>query len=99
LRETTEPIVKENQAMERVILSQEEETRIRDDLQAFHANCLWIRDHYESLLDQFEDQWVAVLNEQVIASDKDFFVLAGQVSDRLRTCVEYITREPLEMIL
>ncbi len=70
--------------------------------QKLHASAMehvWVYNHLDSLLNQYEDQWIAVQNEQVIASDPDFTALLRKLPDPGNTCVEFVTREPLEMII
>ena len=68
-------------------------------LLAFEADHLWINKNLKTLLEQYAEQWIAVENGQVIASDPDLAVLLSKLSDPTHTCVEFITREPLEMVL
>jgi hypothetical protein len=69
------------------------------ELLAFEADHTWINENLETLLDQYADQWIAVKNGQVLANDPDLTGLLSKLSDPAHTCVEYITREPLEMVL
>ena len=73
--------------------------KLTDQLLAFEADYLWIDENLETLLKQYADQWVAVKNGQVIASDPDLTELISKLSDPAHTCVEFITDEPLKMIL
>ncbi len=50
-------------------------------------------------LEQYADQWIAVKGGEVIASDPDLTGLLSKLPDPAHTCVEFITREPLEMVL
>ena len=68
-------------------------------LRAFEADHRWITENLETLSEQYADQWIAVENCQVIASDPDPAGLRSKLSDPADTCVEFITREPLEMVL
>ncbi len=68
-------------------------------LLAFEADRMWINENLETLLGQYADQWIAVKNGQVLASNPDLTGLRSQLSDPAHTCVEFITREPLEMVL
>jgi hypothetical protein len=73
--------------------------RVSKELDALAKDDIWINDHLDLLLNQYAEQWIAVQNEQVIASDPDFHALLKKLPDPGYTCVEFITREPLEMIL
>lgn len=73
--------------------------RFSKELQVFAQDHRWIRDHLESLLDKYAEQWVAVKNQQVIANDVDLILLREKLRDPAHTCVEFVTREPLEMLL
>ena len=73
--------------------------RVSKKLHAFAMDHVWVYNHLDSLLNQYEDQWIAVQDEQVIASDPDFTALLGKLANPGYTCIEFITREPLEMII
>lgn len=68
-------------------------------LLSFEADHIWINDNLDTLLNQYADQWIAVKNRQVIASDPDLEGLLSKLPDPAHTCIEFITHEPLEMIL
>ena len=74
-------------------------SQLTDKLLAFQADHLWISENLETLLKQHAEQWIAVENGQVIASDPDLAGLISKLLDPAHTCVEFITDEPLEMIL
>ncbi|MDP8237567.1 MAG: DUF5678 domain-containing protein [Candidatus Hatepunaea meridiana] len=72
---------------------------LNDELLTFSSDHLWISDNLETLLEQYSDQWIAVKNCKIIASDPDLEGLMSKLPDPPHTCVEYITREPIEMVL
>ena len=74
-------------------------SQLAGELQAFEADHVWIRDNLEFLLREYADQWVAVEDGRVIASDPSLDNLHSQLSDPAHTCVEFIAQEPLEMVL
>lgn len=73
--------------------------KLTEELLAFEADHVWIHDNLETLLEHYYDQWIAVKNGQVIASDPDLTGLISKLSDPPHTCVEFITRERIEMVL
>lgn len=73
--------------------------QLTDELLAFEADHLWVNENLETLLDRYADQWIAVRHGHVIANDPDLTGLPSKLPDPAHTCVEFITREPLEMIL
>jgi len=73
--------------------------QLTNDLLAFEADHVWINENTETLLDRYADQWIAVKESRVIASDPDFSTLLRKLPDPANTCVEFITRERVEMIL
>jgi hypothetical protein len=73
--------------------------QVIEELRAFEADQVWISDHIESLLSQCADQWIAVRDGQVLASDPVLAVLQRKLPDPAHTCIEFVTRESLEMIL
>ena len=68
-------------------------------LLSFEADHVWVNENLETLLEQYVDQWIAIKNGQVLASDPDLTGLLSKLPDPAHTCVEFITREPLEMVL
>ena len=66
---------------------------------AFEADYVWINENLKTLLEQYAEQWIAVENGQVIAGDPELTGLLSKLPDPAHTCVEFITREPLEMVL
>jgi hypothetical protein len=75
------------------------ETSVTDDLRRLAADHLWIEANRDTLMSQYADQWIAVKDGQIIASNPDFSVLIAQLPDPPHTCVEFLGREPIEMIL
>lgn len=74
-------------------------SELTKELRAFEEDHVWIREHLELLLSKYADQWIAVRGGQVIASDPDLSSLKMKLADPARTCIEFVTREPMEMIL
>lgn len=68
-------------------------------LLVFEADHLWINENLETLLEQYAEQWIAVENGQVIAGDSDLDGLISRLADPAHTRVEFITDEPLGMVL
>jgi len=68
-------------------------------LRGFEEDHAWVGDNCQRLLAEFSEQWIAVHRGQVIASDPDLDALLAKLPDPSHTCIEYVTREPLEMIL
>jgi len=69
------------------------------ELLAFAEDHVWVNRHMEVLIDRYAEQWIAVKNGQIIASAPDLTKLLSNLPDPAHTCVEFITREPLEMVL
>jgi hypothetical protein len=69
------------------------------ELRAFAEDHKWVKDNLASLLDKYAGQWIAVKNRRIIASDVDLMLLREKLADSANTCVEFVTREPLEMLL
>ena len=74
-------------------------TRLTEELIAFSNDHLWIKNNFNSLLKKYSNQWIAVKNCKVIANDPDLTSLKTKLTDAAHTCVEYVTQEPLEMVL
>lgn len=75
------------------------QTELTAALKEFEADHVWISENLERLLSDYEDRWVAVERGQVIDSDPDFMVLRSRLTKPAWTCVEFITRRPLPIIL
>ncbi|MGA9350973.1 MAG: DUF5678 domain-containing protein [Anaerolineae bacterium] len=73
--------------------------QLNKELHVFAEDHVWVSDQLESLLDKYGEQWIAVRNRRVIASDPDLMSLLGKLADPAHTCIEFVTREPLEIIL
>ncbi len=65
----------------------------------FEADHVWLHENRGKRLEQYPDQWIAVKNGQVLASDPELDGLLSKLPDPAHTCVEFITREPMEMVL
>ncbi len=65
----------------------------------FESDHIWVYENFDDLFEKYADQWIGVRNYQVIASDSDLMRLRNKLSNPAHTCIEFITREPLEMIL
>jgi len=73
--------------------------RLSKELYAFAEDHIWVSGHLDSLLDKYAEQWIAVKNRRVIASDIDLMLLREKLTDPAHTCIQFVTREPLEMLL
>jgi hypothetical protein len=72
-----------------------------DSPSAFKANNRWICENIEELRQQYNDQWVAVLNEAVVDSGPDLRKLVERLKAKHSTvyaeiAVEYITAAETE---
>lgn len=74
-------------------------SQLANMLLSFEADHVWLHENREKLLEQFADQWIAVKDRQVLASDPELDKLLTKLPDAAHTCVEFITREPMEMVL
>ncbi len=59
--------------------------------------------HYQELLTQYPDQWIAILDQQVVGASEDAFDLLGQLKARgvptHRILTRHMTEEPELLIL
>ncbi len=74
-------------------------TQLTNELLTFESDHIWISKNIEKLLDRYSEQWIAVKDRRVIASDFDIERLISKLRDPAYTCIEFITRESLEMVL
>jgi len=73
--------------------------QLTKEILAFERDYIWIHENLDALLEKYPEQWIAVKYHQVIASDIDFFALRKKLPDPPHTCIEFITRERLEIVL
>jgi hypothetical protein len=72
---------------------------LHNELLQFQADHAWIDQNREMLLAQYPDQWIAVQNGHVMANDPDLDSLLSKLPNPAPTCVEFISPEPIEMVL
>ncbi len=70
-------------------------TKRKDSLEAEYV---WIKEHVDELVRQYNDQWVAVKNRRVIASADEIMEVLSRVPDRSETCIEFISRRPRSVL-
>lgn len=75
-----------------------------DVLSNFEINAKWLRKNYDDLKNDFNNEWVAVLDESVLDHDTNLERLVkrlksnhGKVYNQI--AVEYVTTEELDLIL
>jgi hypothetical protein len=68
-------------------------------LEQFADDHVWIAHNREKLLAQYGEQWIAVENGKVIANDPDVHGLRKKLARPAFTCVEFLSHEPLEMLI
>jgi hypothetical protein len=74
-------------------------TADHDQLLEFQSDHQWIEQNRLGLLARYSNQWIAVRSGHVLASDPDLDALLGRLPDPAHTCVEFLGREPIEMVL
>jgi hypothetical protein len=72
---------------------------LHNELLQFQDDHAWIDQNREMLLARYPDQWIAVQSGQVIANDPELDGLLSKLPNPAHTCVEFISPEPIEMIL
>ena len=77
--------------------------RLRNDWEEFNRNIKFLTLNYESLLNAYPDQWVAVYRESVIAkadSQKDLLANLDELQVRKKSEVtEFLSTNPMPLIL
>lgn len=73
-------------------------------LSDFQRNNRWISENYDNLKKQYNNQWVAVLNNAVVDHDSDLKKLVKRLkAERSKVysqiAVEYVASEELDFIL
>lgn len=75
-----------------------------DVLTKLEQNDKWLNENYDKLKADYNNQWVAILNESVIAHDADLKLLVKKLKKQYpntynQIAVEYVTSEELDLIL
>lgn len=73
--------------------------QLSKEILAFESDHIWVHKNFDDLLKDYQDQWIGVKDHQVIASDPELLGLRDKLPDPTHTCIEFVTREHLEMIL
>lgn len=73
-------------------------------LTKLEQNDQWLNDNYDKLKADYNNQWVAILNNSVIAHEADLKQLVKKLkkqhaNDYNQIAVEYVTSEELDLIL
>jgi hypothetical protein len=72
-------------------------TTQRAELQRFSRDMRYFSDHWEELLTQYPEQWIAIFNEEVAGSAPDFDQLLAELQMRgippEQAFVEYVTEK------
>ena len=81
--------------LERLDLDLAGATQVAAEIRESRQDSIWISDHYEGLLKQYPQEYVAVYRGKVVGHDRDCRKLKGQLKDRdpvtaRRAVVEYI---------
>ena len=74
-------------------------TQLSKEILAFESDHIWVYENFDNLFEKYADQWIGVKGHQVIASAPDLLELRNKLPEPTHTCIEFITREHLEMIL
>jgi hypothetical protein len=73
------------------------------ELQHFHRDVEYYQAHWEQLLDQYPEQWVAIFDEQVVGADPDAYRLLANLRERgiptEKALVKYVTAKDDILIL
>lgn len=84
-------------------LTDEERSDIEARVQALDAALKWLNAHYEALIRQHPEQWVAVSADGVVAVDTNFDALVARIdADAVRQgriITEFLPAKPLNLIL
>jgi Family of unknown function (DUF5678) len=73
------------------------------ELRRFRNDALYYEAHREELLQKYPEQWIAVLNEEIVGADADFDGLLQQLDKKgvpaERVFIEHATRKDELLIL
>jgi len=79
--------------------SPEENEKVERELRALDEDCDWLEEHYQELLAQYPEQWVAVKDKRIIATDPDLTALRAKVPDPEHTNHAFLSRHKLDELL
>lgn len=70
----------------------------------YEENAKWVGTHYDELKEKYNNRWIAVLGEKVIAEDRSLDRLVRRARKRYpehygEIAFEYVTKKQIEMIL
>ena len=73
-------------------------------LSSYEENAKWLSSNYGSLKEEFNNQWVAVLDKTVIDHDADLAKMVKRLRKKYskvysQIAVEYVTTKELDLIL
>ena len=68
-------------------------------IRTFEDDHAWISDNLAALQAGYGEQWVAVREEQIVAASVNLDELLEKVPNPTETCIEFISAEPLEIVL
>lgn len=70
-------------------------------IEEFEKNQKWFWSHFDQLLESHKDFFVAVWHQKVIGKDKDLKNLSKKINQKHAkgAYVQYVTEQPMEMIL
>lgn len=75
-----------------------------DSINRGTKNSKWLSSHYGELAKKYEGEWVAVLDEKVVAHSKDLKSLRESLRKKYKEAYDelafdYVTKNPAELIL
>ncbi|MBC8230360.1 hypothetical protein H8E77_12505 [bacterium] len=73
--------------------------QLTKEILAFESDYIWVHENFDALVKKYAEQWIAVKEHQVIATAPEFLTLLDKLSDPAHICIEFVTQEPLEMVL
>ena len=56
-----------------------QQRQVDQELQRFHQDVLYVEAHYEQLLKQYPEQWVAIFNQQVVGASPNLEQLLDEL--------------------
>jgi hypothetical protein len=73
-------------------------------LSKFEEDTKWFIEHYDELKEEFDGEWVAVFDKQVVDNDVNLDRLIGRLEVKYPTdfrnmVLEFVTKKKIEMIL
>ena len=79
------------------------QAELQAELERFKQDTTYLQEHYQALMEQYPEQWIAIYHQEVVGASPDYEQLLSEVKARgipvTRGVFEHLTRKPKVWIL